>query len=417
VSAAPAGGAGRVLEAVPDLRWAARADSIAGIERELARIWAGAELTVPGDGRGERRVAARTSVMNLVVVAPRPETGERAAAILAALTGRHPSRTLVVAPVDPDGPARLDARIQAFCILPRPDAAETCAESIFVLAGGESGRHLAAIVAPLVVHDLPVTLWWPGEPPLETRPTAELLSIADRLVVDGSSWSGDGLARLRSLAGLAAAEGVVVFDLALVRQARWREAIAAVFDRPAIRPFLGSIRRVEADVASPEPGAAGRANVVKPLYHVAWLASRLGWAVERPLAYASTGGTLMATLRAPRRTIDVVIRPLASASPPGTTLRVELEARRRGSVLRAEATAMADAVRVRVELEGDAMLERTYRAPRATDAALLAEVLETGGIDPVAAGTLRLAGALAAGAGAGGAQATGVNFAGADPAR
>src|SRR5207245_1101346 len=76
------------------LRWNARARSIAGIERELARIWSSVSLATPVDGgEPERRVAPRSSVMNLVVIAGRSEVGERIASIVDGLTGRHPSRT------------------------------------------------------------------------------------------------------------------------------------------------------------------------------------------------------------------------------------------------------------------------------------------------------------------------------------
>ena len=85
----------------PILRWSARAHSIAEIESELARIWSGQDLTATIDGEPGRHVAARTSVMNLVVVARRPEFAERCAATMQALTGRHPSRTIVIQSADP----------------------------------------------------------------------------------------------------------------------------------------------------------------------------------------------------------------------------------------------------------------------------------------------------------------------------
>ena len=110
--------------------------------------------------------------MNLVVIARRPEIAERGAATIQALTGRHPSRTIVVQSADPDGPSWVDARIEAHCVLPRADAPETCAETIHLIAGGEAGRHLSAIVTPLIIHDLPVTVWWPGEPPFTSRAAA-----------------------------------------------------------------------------------------------------------------------------------------------------------------------------------------------------------------------------------------------------
>ena len=144
----------------PVLRWRSRARTIEGIEQELARIWAQPDLNrdANGDTLPDRHVAARTSVMNLVVIARKPEVGERCAATIQRLTGRHPSRTTILLPADPDGPSWLDAQIQAYCVLPREDAAATCAETIYVTAGGEGGRHLDAIVGPLLIHDLPVTV-------------------------------------------------------------------------------------------------------------------------------------------------------------------------------------------------------------------------------------------------------------------
>jgi hypothetical protein len=80
-----------------------------------------------------------------------------------------------------------------------------------------------------------------------------------------------------------------------------------------------------------------------------------------------------------------------SSTPPGTTLRVELLAERRGSELRADVTAEAETVHVRVWLDGVEALDRSFRAPRRTEVELLAEAIESGGRDPVAVGALRSA--------------------------
>jgi glucose-6-phosphate dehydrogenase assembly protein OpcA len=424
VGTRPAGG-GRIQLAdppapgEPTLRWQSHAHSIDDIEKELARIWAQPDLVVHGeDGRPGRHVAARTSVMNLVVVARQPETGERTAEIISRLTGRHPSRTLIVLSADPDGPPWLDARIQAHCVLPRADAPETCSEQIFLTAGGETGRHLSALVAPLLIHDLPVTVWWPGEPPLGSAPADDLIGGTDRLIVDGSGWAGDGLARLRQLAALYDRfERLSIRDFALVRQSRWREAIASIFDVPEFLPFLGSIRRVAVAYATHDAtGAPGSTNVVKPLYHVAWLASRLGLRVTEPLAPVEPRGRAAATRhragdRAPLHRglgarlrgrggsseVGVVVRPVASPMPPGTTLRVELLAERRGSELRADVTAEAENVLVHAWVDGVPALDRMFKAPRRTDVDLLSEALEAGGRDIVAVDSIRTAAALAGG--------------------
>jgi len=400
----------------PVLRWRSRAHSIEEVEQELGRIWAQTNLEVDVNQDGvndERHVGARTSVMNLVVIARRPEVGERCAAIIQKLTGRHPSRTTIVQPADPDGPSWLDAHIVAHCILPRADAPETCAETIHLTCGGESGRHLDAIIAPLLIHDLPVTIWWPDEPPFGTPQANDLLATADRLVVDGSTWHGTGLTQLRRMAGAAERYPIAIFDFALVRQSRWREAIAAIFDIPDFLPYLRHIRRIAVTYGVRDEFGAESANIVKPLYHAAWIGSRLGMNLVKPLgamtaggprrpagkasALANRGAGLGATLRLDRTDVSVVIRPVMSEMPPGTTLRVELLADWRGSELRADVTAEQEAVHVRVWQDGVHALERGFNAPRRTELDLLAEAIEAGGRDPVAVGTLALAAELAGG--------------------
>jgi glucose-6-phosphate dehydrogenase assembly protein OpcA len=393
------------------MRWSARADSIADVEKELAGIWANQDLTTEIEGEPGRHVAARTSVMNLVVVARRPEIAERGAATIQALTGKHPSRTIVVQSADPDGPSWIDARVEAHCILPREDAPETCAETIHLTAGGEAGRHLNALVAPLIIHDLPVTVWWPGEPPFSSRQCIDLLTSADRLVIDGSTWSGDGLAKLGEMATVADTTGLAVSDFALVRQSRWREAIASIFDDPDFLPYLRSLRRIAVTYGThDDTGAPGSTNLVKPVYHVAWLASRLGLTVVKPLAEAagtaapkSRAGAstrpalsrgMVATLADGRSEVAVVIRPVASSMPAGTTLRVELLCERRGSELRADVTAEAETVHVRVWQDGVEVLDREFLAVRRGDVDLLAEAIEIGRRDNVSLGTLRTAAKL-----------------------
>ncbi len=399
----------------PQLRWMSRATTIDDIEKELSRIWAQPATGVEGgDGPSPRHAATRTSVMNLVIVAGDGETGARTAETISRLAGRHPSRTLIVLLADPDGPPWLDGRIQAHCMLPRADAPESCTEMVYLTAGGETGRHLAALVTPLLVHDLPVTTWWPGEPPLGTEVAEELLEQTDRLVVDGSTWTFDGLGRLGQLAALYDHHPrISIRDFAFVRQSRWREAIATVFNMPDFLPYLGYVRRLSVTYGTrDETGAPGTTNVVKPLYHVAWLASRLGMKVLVPLTPVVSKGPaprlrpgekaplhrgLAAKLRDPRSgEVGVVIRPIASGAPAGTTLRLEILAERRGSELRADVTAEAENVHVHAWLDGVEALDRTFKAPRRGDIDLLAEALEGGSRDTVASGTIRMAARLGA---------------------
>ncbi|HEY7598507.1 MAG TPA: glucose-6-phosphate dehydrogenase assembly protein OpcA, partial [Candidatus Limnocylindrales bacterium] len=189
------------LETAPS-RWHVRAHSVHECVDQLGRIWSSAaekaratplskeqQARASGDphlaGRLDRerevRVRMRTSVLTLVVVAPRPETAERAMAAINALRSRHPSRAVVLSPGDPDGPAWTDAHIYAECKLSTRSEAEVCTEQILLKVGGELSAHLARVVSPLLIHDLPVVLWWPDDPAFGTRPFDELTTVADRL--------------------------------------------------------------------------------------------------------------------------------------------------------------------------------------------------------------------------------------------
>ena len=367
--------------------------SVPEIERALTGIWTAVRQT---SGTGEHHVAARSSVLNLVVVAGRRETAERCAATIAATAGRHPSRSLILSTVDVDGPSSLDARIEALSLATSAGTAQTGAETIHVSAHGETGRHLASIIVPLLVHDLPVALWWPHDPPFRSHRAERLLPIADRLIVDGSSWSGDGLDRLEAMARIAQGQRLVVADFALLRQARWREALASVYDLPDLRPHLRAVRSITVEYAAPQDcDPAGLTNIVRPVYHVAWLASRLGMGVVLPLGRGADGRRT-ATLRQGDHSVSIELRPVRSELGEGSTVRVEIVSRLRGAELVGDVAASDRAVDVAIHDKGRERVRRTYMAPRLGDVDLLERALEDSAGDSVAGEVLAMAGRLIA---------------------
>ena len=342
---------------------------------------------------GGHHVAARTSVLNLVVVAGDEATAEACAATIAATASRHASRSLILSATEPTAPAGLDARIEALSST-TTGGAQAGAETICVTARGETGRHLASIIVPLLVHDLPVALWWPNDPPFGSHRAERLLPIADRLIVDGSAWSGNGLDFLAQLAEVADERHLVVVDWALLRQARWREALASVYDLPDLRPHLGAVRRIEVEYAAAEPGdPAGATNVVRPLYHVAWLASRLGMTVVEPI-HRTSDGRRHATLRQGDHALEVLLRPALSGLGAGSTVRVEIASRLRGAELVGSVAAGDRTVEVSILDNGRERVRRSYVAPRLTDVELLGRAVEEGAADPVAVQALATASRL-----------------------
>ena len=234
-------------------------------------------------------IAVRTAVMNLAVVANGAERATHAASILATLP-RNPSRTLFIVPRDPEGPATFAARLEVFCALtPRGDGTSACTELLWIDVGGPAAHHLASIVPPLSLHDLPTLLWWDAPIDATESDVRQLLRGVDRVIVDGATQPGNGLATIRTLAHVAGTAGVALTDFALLRQGRWRDSIATMFDDEQAAPFLGAINAISIDYAQGSV-ASTATNVVRPAYHVAWLASRIAATITSPLHLADDEG-------------------------------------------------------------------------------------------------------------------------------
>jgi glucose-6-phosphate dehydrogenase assembly protein OpcA len=398
------GGTAGPLQVVEGRRWVARAHDVAGVERELSRIWAAAARDVEASGseperaaargephlagrlhqQGDVRVRMRTSVLTLLVVAARPETEERALDAINVLATRHPSRAVVLAPGDLDGPARFDAQIFAQCLVPARGAVETCTEQIVVQCGGELAQHLAELVTPLLIHDLPVVLWWPDDPPIGRGQFNELLEEADRMLVDSGTFRDDGALRLVALEEVVRGRRSAVFDVGWLRLALWRELLAGLFDHPLLTPELPTVRSLRIDVA--RPGTTLRTS--KAALFTGWLAARLGWRLLEPLAMRGSAEHPGATFRSEHGLVHVEIRAAAPGSDPalrspGSLARVELELGRRGHDVRARVTRQADHLLATADWQGVQVCRRAGRLEHFGDAPYLAEALDRSAPDRI----------------------------------
>ena len=381
------------------LRWSSSASTVAEADALLDKLWASSEARrflvsdSPKDSTTAEPIAVRTGVMNLAVVANGEERAAHAASVLATLP-RNPSRTLFIVPRDPDGPATFAARLEVFCaVTPRGDGTSACTELLWIDAGGPAAHHLASIVPPLSLHDLPTLLWWDAPINAAESDVRQLLRAVDRVIVDGATQPGDGLATIRDLAAAAESAGVALTDFALLRQGRWRDSIATMFDDVSSAPYLNAINSITIDFSG-SPTSSAPVNVVRPAYHVAWLASRLRATTHTPL-HAVDGAAWSAELRdALRHPITVSLNPVASVLGAGTTIAVRIGADRRGDHFELEVRADSTSTRATATINGAVVHERTFQAPRWTEATLLSESLEYGEVDPLSPAILRTMGAL-----------------------
>jgi glucose-6-phosphate dehydrogenase assembly protein OpcA len=332
-------------------------------------------------------------VLTLVVVAPRPELVERAMATVAMLATRHPSRAVVLSPTDPDGPASFDAHVYASCQLPAKGTSETCTEQILIKVGGELAQHLSSTVAPLLIHDLPVVLWWPDDVPFGREDFAELADEVDRLFVDSGQFRHHGLTRFVGMAD-AVDGGLVVHDVSWMRLMLWRELLASCFDHPLLVRELKHLRSIRVDVARP----GGEVRLSRAVLFVGWLMSRLRLQVVEPLHEAGDERWL-ARLRAGKRTVTVEIRPVAvefsgAVRVAGSVVRAELEAHRNDADTHVNVTRQADHLLATASWNGASVVRRASKLETFDEAPYLADSLDRTGHDRLFAQALEKAVAL-----------------------
>lgn len=234
------------------------------IEDALSQLW------MTGQAGGHSTMQAY--VLNLIVFAGATVDSSDAQSVAAIVGARHPSRTIILH--TDDGETRLRAWISAQCEY-LGAAEHGGSEQIVLEAAGDGVRQLPGTIIPLLIPEVPVVLWWPGEGLFNHPIFPAMMDASDQLIVDSSAF-GDSLTILGRLHGLATEEypGVALRDLVWARLTPWRELTAQFFDAPSSRPYLDGIHRVQVTYAQ---HAAGQYNPEQALLYVSWLASRLGW--------------------------------------------------------------------------------------------------------------------------------------------
>ncbi|MGH2483736.1 MAG: glucose-6-phosphate dehydrogenase assembly protein OpcA [Candidatus Limnocylindria bacterium] len=331
------------LEPAATPYWEMRGTTCREVEAELARLWTqattgSARAVGPGDGvvvTEKGLTNARTSVLNLIVTVPDESAANRVLETLLSLGTRHPSRAIVLQ-ADPvaEGNA-LDARIGTHCREGENGAGTVCFEQLALTVRGEAARHLDGIVTPLMIHDLPTHVWWPGEPPFGDPVFDQLIELGDRLVLNSSDFS-DLLTGLRRLGVIRRRAGVG--DIAWERLAPWQELTAQFFDAPRFRRYLPNLSRLRIRYAVPDasavsgtvPGYETVSGTASPgaqaVLYAGWIATRLAWRRAQSKEPMAPDGVRLG-LEGRYEMVDLAIDPVSTnAVPPGELLAVSLRA-------------------------------------------------------------------------------------------
>jgi glucose-6-phosphate dehydrogenase assembly protein OpcA len=243
------------------------------IEKELASMWKPAST---GEGVNAESGVTRACALNLVVYATAADDRAKIDEMLDVVNEQHPGRTLVLmADREAQAPA-LEAYVSTRCRRLGGSGRQVCGEQVTIEVAGSAVETVASAIAPLLVPDVPVFLWWKDIPHYGDTLFSRLTAMADRVVIDSSCFDRphEDLLHLAEVIK-AHPQFMSASDLNWGRLTSWRTLVASFWDVPDYRPFLDRIDRVRVEYDPPDvaPGEVAP----KALLAVGWLASRLGW--------------------------------------------------------------------------------------------------------------------------------------------
>jgi glucose-6-phosphate dehydrogenase assembly protein OpcA len=214
----------------------------------------------------------------------------------------HPAQLIVICDQPHLRPGQIDAAIITDTFR-RQTACSVQCELVNLHVRGAAGEHLAALVDPLLQSGVPTYLWWVGTPPFGEHEFKDALTICDALVIDSSRFDAPyrSFMELTRL-GQSSHQKLGVADLQWARLEPWRETVAQFFSPAERRRFMNGISEVGVDYVG-----EGRGNRVGASLLIGWIASALGWKLQK--AAAGTGGVVAAHFAAEGwRPVEVAFR-------------------------------------------------------------------------------------------------------------
>jgi hypothetical protein len=401
----------------PDIRipWAGRQVALNELEEQLAFLW---KMSADNMRTGSN-LNVRTSVLNLLICAPDIATAQRASALLRYLSTTHLAR-VTIAILDRSTSANaLSAWATLRCFSVISDLMRHCFEQTTLLLSGSALRSAANIIHPLLKPDLPVYLWWIGEPASNDLVFKDLVELSNRVIIDTNTFLNpeQDLQALTSL--LQTHQGIAISDMNWGRITPWRQLVAQFFDTPQYLPYLSGINAIEiehavAPLAMPfrEEGGEISPNPTCAFLLAAWLKGRLGlqiapeppvresesgayrWYLERTLTVNATGplsGAPRTRKKTQRATLDIIPR-VHPELRPGALCRVTLKSRVENKTASFTINRENDMehVQTTIELSQETRPQRTVGLPaNQEESALLQDELEITGRDYSFEETLR----------------------------
>ena len=220
------------------------------ILKDLRNLWSdlGREAEVSGG-------VLRACGMTLAVASENEADMDGLRHTLGVLMHNHPARAIVLLLMEKPG---LDATVFSQCWMPFGKHQQICAEGIEITAGSAEVSHVAQLLLPLIVSDLPAVLWCRGPRVFSGDTLAPLLPLVQKTIVD-STTSADPRAAIAAIRDLRK-QGRLIADLAWTKLTGLRELMASLADEGAATGIKAAAVSYGGDVPSPSS-----------IYFAAWL--------------------------------------------------------------------------------------------------------------------------------------------------
>lgn len=311
---------------------------------------------------------SRAVLFNLVAYALTHEDAARVARDAARIVRLHPCRVIIVEqPADVGD--RGGADVSVVCGITERGERRLCGEVIRVHTHEE--RAVVGSVLPLLIPDVPLIVWAPGDIPSGDAAFRDLASPANRMIIDSRTFSDleEGLVEVDRFCRTGKPCGAVQ-DLTWVSLLPWRELTAQHFDPPTVRPYLARLLDIAVGFGADDSGAAAP---VAPLLFASWLIERMQLRVRR-VSRSEDGEH---RIEAEQQGQPVVIRLVAEEAPEGRVTAVAIRCGSEHGPATFRVQGVSDAqLTASEQCEGVCFPSRTIDIPAAGEAELVSQAVD-----------------------------------------
>lgn len=291
--------------------------NVEAIERELTSLWQQASKEDDEGG------VTRASMFNLLVYAPSRATAKDLDDILTDVAAARPCRVILIVADSEEHQGTLTAEVTSRCTLPSGSSKQVCCEQVTITSATDQLEEVPSAVAPLMLSDLPVYLWWHAEPKISDKMLfRRLVDLSNRVVIDSTMFPNPESELVIMASVLTQTpRWTAISDLNWARLTAWRALLAGFYDVADYRGLLNNLTRVVIRYA---PTKGSSVIPARALLLGGWLASRLHWTVKPGTARRSESSASL-QLSASNKSLTLEFEHTRREIEPGHLALVTLE--------------------------------------------------------------------------------------------